>query len=75
MVAITESTIEPAANVPTDVLPATSSSTDYYEGTVTDDQASSHNNIQLISTILDVRAFCHVNLMDARIQIVHENSG
>lgn len=63
--------VESAGNIPTDVLPATSSND--YEGTVTDNQPSTMNDFQLISTFLDVKAFCHINLVDANISIAHDD--
>lgn len=71
MVAITEPYGEPHGNVPDEVMPETSS---LYEGTETDNQSTSSHDYQLISTFLDIRAFCHVNLLDANIRIVHEDN-
>jgi hypothetical protein len=54
-------------NVLDDIMPTSSND---YEGTITDIMP---NDYELISTYLDIRAFCHVNLMDAKIRIIHDD--
>jgi hypothetical protein len=69
MIGIIEPSAALAANVPDDVISTTSSSHEY-ETSVTDDQALS--DYELISTLLDIRAFCHVSIVNARIEILHD---
>ena len=70
MVAITDLSAECVGNIPEDVVP---SSSNEYEGTETDDQLG--NDYELISTFLDVRAFCHLNLLHADLSVSDHRNG
>ncbi|KAI6176409.1 hypothetical protein M3Y97_00794900 [Aphelenchoides bicaudatus] len=71
MVASAEDNVPVLANVPDEVNEASCSSSDY-ECTVTGNQLSTFDDYELISTFLDIRCFCHVNLLHAKIRIIHE---
>lgn len=68
MIGIVESNVALIADVPDDI-PSTACSLEY-EGGVSDDPTQ--NDYEIISTLLDIKAFCHVHLLDAKIQIIHD---